>query len=127
MGKNVIKIERDEKICKTCCLPFGYRKKWQDNWDEVQFCSEKCRKRRGHPAKDKIEAEILRLATERRSSSFCPSEVARNLFQAWRPQMEPVREVARKLAIEGKILITQKGVAVKTLRFRGPIRLKLPS
>lgn len=37
------KINLPEKICKTCQLPFAWRKKWEKNWEEVLYCSEKCR------------------------------------------------------------------------------------
>ncbi|WP_366790903.1 DUF2256 domain-containing protein [uncultured Chryseobacterium sp.] len=32
------------KICEVCGLPFNWRKKWKKNWDEVKYCSERCRK-----------------------------------------------------------------------------------
>ncbi|TAE69060.1 MAG: DUF2256 domain-containing protein [Bacteroidetes bacterium] len=32
------------KICAVCGLKFTWRKKWEKVWDEVKFCSEKCRK-----------------------------------------------------------------------------------
>ncbi|MEE1884794.1 DUF2256 domain-containing protein [Pedobacter flavus] len=32
------------KICMTCGLPFNWRKKWEKNWNEVKYCSERCRK-----------------------------------------------------------------------------------
>jgi len=42
--------------------------------------------------------------------------------------MEPTRNVARRLAKQGLIVITQKGVPVKDVdNFKGPIRLKLPT
>jgi hypothetical protein len=31
------------KICAFCGKPFQYRKKWKDIWDEVKFCSKKCK------------------------------------------------------------------------------------
>jgi len=31
------------KICAVCGLFFNWRKKWKKNWDEVKYCSEKCR------------------------------------------------------------------------------------
>ena len=34
------------KICITCEKPFSWRKKWQKVWDEVKYCSEKCRRNR---------------------------------------------------------------------------------
>lgn len=32
------------KICEVCELSFNWRKKWKKNWDDVKYCSEKCRK-----------------------------------------------------------------------------------
>jgi hypothetical protein len=34
------------KICIVCGLPFSWRKKWKANWEEVKYCSEKCRKQK---------------------------------------------------------------------------------
>jgi hypothetical protein len=31
------------KICARCGLPFEWRKKWAKNWDEVKYCSTRCR------------------------------------------------------------------------------------
>lgn len=36
------------KACATCGRPFEWRKKWAAVWDEVRYCSERCR--RGRPA-----------------------------------------------------------------------------
>lgn len=35
------------KVCPVCQRPFAWRKKWERNWDEVRYCSERCRRRRG--------------------------------------------------------------------------------
>lgn len=34
------------KICAACGRPFTWRKKWEKNWNEVKYCSDKCRKKR---------------------------------------------------------------------------------
>ncbi|MBK6875141.1 MAG: DUF2256 domain-containing protein [Ignavibacteria bacterium] len=31
------------KICIFCKKPFTWRKKWEKVWDEVKYCSDKCR------------------------------------------------------------------------------------
>lgn len=31
------------KICASCGRPFNWRKKWERCWDEVRYCSERCR------------------------------------------------------------------------------------
>ncbi|MGV8992817.1 MAG: DUF2256 domain-containing protein [Flavobacterium sp.] len=37
------KSDLPTKICETCGLPFTWRKKWEKNWDEVKYCSQRCR------------------------------------------------------------------------------------
>ncbi|MEN8787109.1 MAG: DUF2256 domain-containing protein [Flavobacteriales bacterium] len=32
------------KICMVCERPYTWRKKWEKVWDEVKYCSEKCRR-----------------------------------------------------------------------------------
>ncbi|MBR2647430.1 MAG: DUF2256 domain-containing protein [Sediminibacterium sp.] len=32
-----------QKICATCGKPFSWRKKWEKNWAEVKYCSDRCR------------------------------------------------------------------------------------
>ncbi|MBX9906708.1 DUF2256 domain-containing protein [Patescibacteria group bacterium] len=36
----------ETKLCVACKLPFSNRKRWSSRkqWDEVRFCSERCRK-----------------------------------------------------------------------------------
>ncbi|MGR6088134.1 MAG: DUF2256 domain-containing protein [Arcticibacter sp.] len=40
------------KTCTVCNRPFTWRKKWEKVWDEVKYCSDKCRKNRGHAEKE---------------------------------------------------------------------------
>ena len=35
-----------EKDCPVCGRPFSWRKKWESCWDEVRYCSERCRRNR---------------------------------------------------------------------------------
>ena len=44
------KADLPEKICAGCGLPFTWRKKWEKNWDEVRYCSERCRGSRNSKA-----------------------------------------------------------------------------
>jgi hypothetical protein len=38
------KSDLPTKLCATCGLPFTWRKKWEKVWDEVKYCSERCRR-----------------------------------------------------------------------------------
>ncbi|HEY8025291.1 MAG TPA: DUF2256 domain-containing protein [Burkholderiaceae bacterium] len=31
------------KVCAACALPFTWRRKWQRVWDDVKYCSDRCR------------------------------------------------------------------------------------
>lgn len=44
MPKGVAKRDLPEKTCPTCGRPFAWRKRWARVWDEVRFCSERCRR-----------------------------------------------------------------------------------
>lgn len=38
------KSELPSKLCAHCQLPFSWRKKWERDWDQVKYCSERCRR-----------------------------------------------------------------------------------
>lgn len=42
-GKTTLKINLPTKICLACKKPFAWRKKWDKCWNDVKFCSDKCR------------------------------------------------------------------------------------
>lgn len=40
------KPQLPSKTCPACQRPFAWRKKWQRVWDQVRFCSERCRRQK---------------------------------------------------------------------------------
>jgi hypothetical protein len=40
------KEQLPSKTCVRCGRPFTWRKKWARHWDEVRYCSDRCRKAR---------------------------------------------------------------------------------
>ena len=126
--------ERASKTCAACGRTMGWRKSWAKNWDEVKFCSDSCRKRRGsvaHEQDEHLERVILELLHARGAGkTICPSEAARAVAasdarEAWEPLMEPARAAARRLVAQGTIYITQGGNIVDPSTAKGPIRLRL--
>lgn len=121
---------RQDKICARCGRSFSWRKRWARNWDDIRFCSDRCR-RLGIGENDRaLEAAILDLLKQRaRGATLCPSEAARVVFgpdsDDWKAAMEPTREAARRLAAQGRLVITQQDKVVDPSRARGPIRLRL--
>lgn len=43
MVSGVKKQNLPAKICPSCQRPFVWRKKWRLNWEQVKYCSERCR------------------------------------------------------------------------------------
>ena len=46
MGRQRKKSDLPTKVCLVCQRPFAWRKKWADCWDDVKYCSERCRRHR---------------------------------------------------------------------------------
>jgi len=74
-----------------------------------------------------ILTTILTVATRRGpEKSTCPSEIARLLYpDNWREHMRNVVDTAIGLHNEGKVVITQKGIAIDVNHIKGPIRIKI--
>jgi hypothetical protein len=76
----------------------------------------------------RLRSAILEMARQRGpSSSICPSDAARAVGDdGWRDLMDRARDVARDLAREGHVEITQKGsVLDPDADWRGPIRIRI--
>lgn len=41
------KPDLPQKTCAVCGRPFTWRKKWARVWEEVRYCSDRCRAARG--------------------------------------------------------------------------------
>jgi len=82
----------------------------------------------GDDAREIERALIGLLARRDAASSVCPSEVARALWPAaWREHLDDVRAVARVLAAQGRLRITQRGrVLDPHAPWHGPVRLATP-
>lgn len=114
-----------EKSCSTCGRKIEPRKKWAKNWNEIKYCSDKCRS-----SKKSINFEnaILDLLKKRGAGkTICPSEVLPDEQKKDQHVMEQVRISARHLVSRGKIVIMQSGQVVDPSTAKGPIRLKLVS
>jgi hypothetical protein len=48
------KKDQLRKICPVCLRSFSWRKKWQKCWDEVKYCSYRCRQQSRHCLKDNV-------------------------------------------------------------------------
>ncbi len=114
---------RAPKTCRGCGRTIVWRRKWARCWEQVRYCSQRCRRRRSRPIDEALEEAIVALLGEC-SGTLCPSEAARRVRPGpWRPLMEPARAAARRLAARSVVRVLQKGVPVDPSRAKGPIRL----
>jgi len=121
-----------EKTCASCGRRIEWRKKWADNWDDVKYCSDACRRRKVTKVDRELEAKILELLGQRAATAtICPSDAARAVGatdddpEGWRDLMEPARRAARRLVATDVVTITQGGQPVDPSTARGPIRIRL--
>jgi len=117
----------EEKNCQYCGRVITYRKKWEKNWSEVMYCSDRCpgeAKSNKADAKELEEKILDALKARGAEKTICPSEVLVDADKQNKRKMEEVRQAARRLVHAGKIEILQKGKVVDPSEFRGPIRLR---
>jgi hypothetical protein len=60
MTRRHSKSDLPTKICPVCQRPFTWRKKWEDCWDEVKYCSERCRRRRSQLRLNKLNCKNIK-------------------------------------------------------------------
>ncbi|HVU73487.1 MAG TPA: DUF3253 domain-containing protein [Mycobacteriales bacterium] len=80
------------------------------------------------PSDERLAAAMMALARRRApDGTICPSDVARAVGGGgWRALMEPVRDVARRLAHDGAVRVTQRGRELDPSEpWRGPLRIGL--
>ena len=46
MSRQRKKSDLPTKVCPVCDRPFTWRKKWEKCWDDVKYCSDRCRRRK---------------------------------------------------------------------------------
>lgn len=114
-----------------CGRTIQWRARWARDWDQVRYCSQGCRSRGLTDVDTELERTTLFLLDARaRTSTVCPSEVARAVAgadadeAAWRALMEPARMAARRLVAGGQVEITQGGRVVDPSTAKGAIRLR---
>jgi hypothetical protein len=116
------------KICATCGRRIEWRAKWARDWDEVRYCSARCRRGLRAVDQDLEHAIVAMLAQRAGGATICPSEAARAVGgDEWRELMEPARAAARRLVAAGEVEITQRGRVVDPSHAKGPIRLRRTS
>jgi len=57
--KRIQKANQPHKTCIVCQRPFSWRKKWRNCWEEIQYCSNGCRKRKPSTTKKMVSNNTI--------------------------------------------------------------------
>ncbi|SMQ74923.1 hypothetical protein SAMN06295943_3321 [Agreia sp. VKM Ac-1783] len=102
-----------------------WRAKWAQNWAEVKYCSDACRRRGVNETDKRLEAVIVSLTSERQDAPVTPEVVARTVApDDWQSLYEPARRAARRLAHRGEVDIVQNGRAIDPGLVRRPFSIR---
>ena len=111
-----------DKTCVRCGRRFSWRKKWERDWEEVRYCSTSCRRRKVGVADRAREDRILRALQSAPTAQMPLSALADDSDEG-----DCLRQAARRLALEGRIIMSQKGRPVEPRDIRGPVDVSLPT
>jgi hypothetical protein len=101
----------DTKTCDSCGRRIEWRKAWADDWEQVRWCSQACRRRGFREADRLLQERVLAAAQRTRRLPLATVEGDR----------EDVRRAARRLAAAGQVRWTQKGHPVDPSTARGDV------
>ena len=54
IDKRFTKATLPTKNCLTCGRPFTWRKKWERAWDDIKYCSGRCRREKAEKPAGKL-------------------------------------------------------------------------
>ncbi len=113
----------DDKICQTCGRVITWRKKWADDWDQVRFCSKRCRGARPNATDRALEDAILAALQSAREVAL--EDAVSGVPADRRGDMrERGRQAARRLTSDGRIVLYQKGKRVDPSTAKGDLDVR---
>ncbi|MDQ1103731.1 DUF2256 and DUF3253 domain-containing protein [Nocardioides zeae] len=117
----------EPKTCRSCGRRIEWRKKWERDWDQVQYCSTACRRRGITAVDERLEALMLQRIS-RGGSTADPADVALAVADgdeaAAAELAEPARRAARRLVARGEAEIVQRGKVVDPSTAKGAFEVR---
>jgi len=111
-----------DKLCPVCGRRFQWRKQWARDWEQVKFCSARCRSTRLDDTDRAMEDCLRRLL---RASAGKPVPLdALGAQLAADPDSERARNAARRLVAAGEAVLVRQGRVVAPETARGKLWLR---
>ena len=121
-----MKAKLPEKVCQSCGRKFRLRKSLKNNWEEVKYCSNACRKRKVTKFDKRIEILILELLeTQPHQKSISTRDIAKTLYAKGEKKLfEPIKRAARRLELNDFVIISQDGKKVDSSKAKGHLHIR---
>ncbi len=119
---------RDSRFrhCAVCGLPFSWRSRWKDCWDEVRYCSQRCRRRKLRDSDQQLESQLLDLLRHgRQSVSELESSVTGAAAMGIAPDRQSVRMALRRLCVKGAVRIPRPARTVDGMASDGSTLIEI--
>lgn len=117
----------EPKTCRSCGRRIEWRKKWERDWGQVQYCSTACRRRGVAEVDVRLEAVLLERISRGRTAAD-PADVALAVADgdaaAAGKLAEPARRAARRLVARGEAEIVQRGKVVDPSMVKGAFEVR---
>jgi hypothetical protein len=121
-----MKAKFPEKACQSCGRIFTLRKSLKNNWEEVKYCSNGCRKRKVTKFDKRIEILILELLEKQpHQKTISTRDIAKTLdVKDEKKLSEPIKRAARRLELNNFVIITQHGKKVDSSKAKGHFQIR---
>lgn len=119
------------KLCQTCGRQISPRAKWAKNWEEIRYCSDSCRHHRPNAIDLGLESTALSMLRDRSGKTVTCEEVETQFLSERSSEREVTnlreraRRAARRLVMQDRIAIEQKGQIVDPSFAKGVMNLRL--
>jgi hypothetical protein len=119
-------LQLDPKTCSSCGRPIAGHSPRQHPRPSVRYCSGPCRRRGVNRTDVRLEQAIIELLARRPDgATIDPEAAAQRVFgDAWRSLIEPTHRAARRLAADGRVVITHDGRVVDASSSRGSFGIR---
>lgn len=115
----------ETKWCMTCGRVITWRKKWAADWENIRYCSKRCRRNKPNPIDRALEDWMRQALQGRRpidptdavTALPKPPDTIANL-------RERVRNAARRLVAAGEAEVVKNGRRVDPSTARGDFQLR---
>jgi hypothetical protein len=115
-----------EKPCGVCGRTINWMRRYARTWEDVKFCSARCKRVGMGQAEEDLEHAIIDLLDQRTGNqSITPTEAAKLVGgDGWQSLMSHAQTAVVRLAERGEVEITMKGKVVDPSHVDGPVRIR---